>query len=679
MMVAIAWMAAGGGTCHAERDSTELATEWKFVQGDAGLAATTGTWEEVTIPHTWNALDAERGKVGNPTLPDGYYRGACWYARTLDIPASWKGKRVFIRFEAASMVAKTYLNGQLLGEHRGAFTAFCYELTGGLKYGAENELRVQVDNSHQEDVPPLAGDFNIDGGIYRPVHLIVTDPVCITPLYFGSPGVFLTEKAVSAEAATVEVKTLVSNGEEGRATVTVSARITDAAGESVASLSSDGEIEAGGTNAITETITVPHPTLWQGRTNPYLYTATIDVLRDGQVVDEVTQPLGLRTFALSAENGFQLNGVKYPIHGVDRHQDMRDKGWAISPEDHERDAKIMLEMGVTAIRLAHYPQSEFFHDLCDHNGILLWNEVSLVDMIRDTPEFGANAEQQLRELILQRYNHPCVAFWGLFNELGNKPGPAPDALLKRLKGVVNELDQTRLIVAASDKQNRSYNLIPDWTCFNGYPGWYGKGVAQDMGAFIDQRAQEIGKPIGISEYGAGGNPEQHQEGPPQKVDNKGQFHPEEYQSYVHEIDWGQIQNNPKVWGSFIWVMFDFSSAIRNEGAKPGVNDKGLVTQDRKIKKDAFYFYKANWTTAPMVYIASRRMTPRKMATTEVKVYTNCGEVSLTVNGQAIGTAKPDAVHVCRWENVTLQPGDNQIAVAATGGGAGDNCDWVLQP
>jgi len=660
----------------------EVDTGWKFIQQDAGVGApVTSTWEDVTIPHTWNALDAQKGKAGNPGLPEGYFRGPCWYVRKLDIPAGWKGKRVFIRFEAASLVAKTYLNGQLLGEHRGAFTAFCYELTGGLNYGGSNELRVEVDNSHREDVPPLAGDFNVDGGIYRPVHLIVTDPVCITPLYFGSPGVFLAEKAVGSDAATVEAQTLVSNGGPGPQKVAVRTQVADAAGKVVATVAGDAQVAPGATSPVTMTFTVAHPTLWQGRINPYLYTVTVDVLRDGNVVDEVTQPLGLRTVAITRENGFLLNGQRYPIHGVDRHQDLRDKGWALTPQDHERDARIMLEMGVTAIRLAHYPQSEYFHDLCDHNGILLWNEVSLVDMIRDGPDFAANAEQQLRELILQRYNHPSVAFWGLFNELGNLPGPAPDALLTRLKSVVNELDKTRVIVAASDKDHRSYNLIPDWTCFNTYPGWYGKGVAQDMKAYIDAHAQEIGKPIGLSEYGAGGNPAQHQEGPPQKVDNKGPFHPEEYQGYVHEVDWAQIQNNPNVWGSFIWAMFDFSSAKRNEGGAVGVNDKGLVTQDRKIKKDAFYFYKANWTSAPMVYIASRRMTPRKVATTEVKVYSNCAEVALTVNGRSLGAVKPDGERICRWENVTLAPGENRVDAVGTGAGerVADSCGWTLAP
>jgi beta-galactosidase len=202
-----------------------------------------------------------------------------------------------------------------------------------------------------------------------------------------------------------------------------------------------------------------------------------------------------------------------------------------------------------------------------------------------------------------------------------------------------------------------------------------------MKSYIDAHAQEIGKPIGLSEYGAGGNPAQHQEGPPQKVDNKGPFHPEEYQDYVHEVDWAQIQNNPNVWGSFIWAMFDFSSAKRNEGGAVGVNDKGLVTQDRKIKKDAFYFYKANWTSAPMVYIASRRMTPRKVATTEVKVYSNCAEVALTVNGRSLGAVKPDGERICRWENVTLAPGENRVDAVGTGAGerVTDSCGWTLAP
>ena len=667
-------------TLHAERQTIPLDSDWKFIKQNVDLTAATGNWENVNVPHTWNAQDGQLGKVGNPKLKDGYYRGACWYSRSLDVPEAWKGKRVFIRFEAAALVSKTYLNGELLGEHRGGFTAFCYELTPRLHFGAANDLRVQVDNSHQEDVPPLSGDFNVDGGLYRPVHLIVTDAVCITPLDLASPGVYLTTKLLDKEKATIEIKSLISNGGDSSANVTVEAEIKDAAGKPACTLSSEQNIGENKTEPVTLTLTIPKPRLWNGRKDPYLYSATVRVIRNGKMVDELSQPLGLRTFAISQEQGFLLNGEPYPIHGVNRHQDRIDKGWALSHSDQDEDAQIILDMGATAIRLAHYPQSEYFHGLCDRNGLLLWNEVSLVNAIRATPEFSANAELQLRELILQRYNHPSAAFWGTFNELENQKTPPPDSLLQRLKDVIRELDPSRIDVGASNHNARAYNKIPTGICFNTYPGWYGNGMPDEIAIYIDDRAKEVGKRIGISEYGGGGNPFQHQEGPPQKIDQKGQFHPEEWQSYIHEREWRVMQGNPKLWGTFLWVMFDFASAGRNEGGHPGLNDKGLVSQDRKVKKDAYFFYKANWNPEPMVYIASRRSTQRKLASTEVQVYSNCAEVELKVNGKSLGTMKPDDIKVVRWPGVTLQPGNNTIEVVGQSDGktVADSCEWVLE-
>ena len=667
-------------TLPAQRVSTELATGWQFIKEDVDLAAATGTWQNVTIPHTWNAQDELRGKAGNPTLKDGYYRGACWYALSLDAPECWKKKRVFIRFEAAALVSKTYLNGAFLGEHRGGFTAFCYELTPYLHFGGANDLRVQVDNSPQEDVPPLSGDFNIDGGLYRPVHLIVTDPVCITPLNFASPGIYLTTKFLDRDKATVEIKSLVSNGRDSSVTVTVESEIEDAAGHVVATNSSKSVIEPRQTLPVIQTVSIATPHLWNGRKDPYLYSAIVRVFGAGQELDEATQQLGLRTLAISQAQGFLLNGDPYPIHGVNLHQDYADQGWALTPADHDQDAKIILDMGATAVRLAHYPQSEYFHDLCDRNGLLLWNEVSLVNEIRDTPQFSANADLQLHEMILQRFNHPSAAFWGTFNELENAKTPSPDALLQHLKAVIHRLDPSRIDVGASDHRPRAYNTIPTAICFNVYLGWYGRDMPDALPKLIADCAHEVGKRIGISEYGAGGNPFQHQEGPPQKIDPNGQFHPEEWQAYVHERDWAIMRDNPNLWGTFLWCMFDFPSAGRNEGGHPGLNDKGLVTEDRATKKDAYFFYKANWNPEPMVYLASRRSTLRHFATTDVKVYSNCAGVELTVNGQSLGVQSPDEIKIARWTNVTLRPGSNHIEAAAVGPSSktSDSCDWALE-
>ena len=408
------------------RQDQILTDGWKFIKEDAGLTAAADAWQSVAIPHTWNTKSADAGDhKGDPHFKSSYYRGACWYAKSLDVPADWRGKRVFIRFEAASLVSKTYLNGQLLGEHRGGFTAFCYELTPLLRFGA-NDLRVQVDNSMQKDVPPLAGDFNVDGGIYRPVHLIVTDPVCISPLDMASPGVYLTTKSLTDAAAQIEVRTVVSNGGTSPAQLQVKTDLADADGKIVATQTQPASVEAGKTQEVLSRVNLASPHRWNGRKDPYLYTATVSLVRGADTADSVAQPLGLRTVEISEEKGFLLNGQPYPIHGVNRHQDWGDQGWAATPANFDEDAQIMLDMGVTAIRLAHYPQSDYWHNLCDHNGILLWNEVPLRQGVNNTPEFNANAEQQLREMILQRYNHPSVAFWGLCNEIGIKKGtPGP--------------------------------------------------------------------------------------------------------------------------------------------------------------------------------------------------------------------------------------------------------------
>jgi beta-galactosidase len=672
-------LSTASGVAAIRQDQT-LADGWKFIKEDAGLTAATDNWEAVTLPHTWNTVSADQGDhKKDPHYKNGYYRGACWYVRTIDVPAGWQGKRVFLRFEAASLVAKTYLNGQELGEHRGAFTAFCYELTPLLHPGA-NELRVQVDNSGQKDVPPLAGDFNIDGGLYRPVHLIVTDPVCISPLDLASPGVFLITKSLNDSSAQIQVETMVSNGKTSPVQVQVRTDVSDASGAIVATQTQPGLVEAGKTKPILVDLNIPHPHRWNGRKDPYLYTATVSLLAGAGISDSIDQPLGLRTVEIIEQQGFLLNGKPYPIHGVNRHQDWGDQGWAASAADYDEDAQIMLDMGVTAIRLAHYPQSDYLHNLCDHNGILLWNEIPLVNLISNKPEFAANAEQQLREMILQRYNHPSVAFWGLFNELGLSSTPAPDALLQHLKAVVQELDPSRLIVCAIYGGHRTYDTIADHPCFNRYPGWY--AGLNNVDSFLQQDSTEAGKRIAFSEYGAGANPapSQQQEGPLTQG-RAGKLHSEQWQVHVHEVLWDRFKDDPRLWGTFAWCMFDFQSARRHEGGFAGVNDKGLVTEDRKIKKDAYFFYQANWTDKPMVHIASSRLTPRRQAITPIEVFSNCDKVALSVNGSPLQPVSPDNVRVFRWPAVTLQPGKNEIkAIATTSQGElTDSCEWVVDP
>ncbi len=668
----------------AQREEQTLAGGWKFLGGPAAHLPpvsedapplVTEQWQTVTVPHTWNAVDGQDGKPG-------YWRGAAWYEHPLAVPTSWKGKRVFLRFEGASLVSDVYVNGQHLGQHRGGFGAFCYEVTPSLRFDGQDDLKVRVSNARVSDVAPLSGDFTIFGGIYRPVHLFATDPVCVSPLDFASPGVYLTLKSVHREEASVEARTLVSNSLAAPASVRVETQITDAAGEIAAAQAEDVTIAAGQTQAVTQALRVADPHLWQGRTDPYLYAVTVRVLHGDTLLDSVVQPLGIRTVAITDKDGFLLNGAPYPIHGVSRHQERQDEGWAISAADQAEDAQMILELGATAVRLAHYPQSDDFYDLCDHNGLLLWTEIPQVNEIRLTPEFQANAEMQLREMILQHYNHPSAAFWGLSNELAGPYTHSAVPELKHLKAVAQSLDSSRLLVSAAISGVYPIGHVPDWLGYNTYPGWYGsQGKPDAMTRTIARISTAFGKRIAISEYGAGGNPAQHEEGHLTQPKDSGPFHPEEWQTFVHERDWHQLAHNPHLWGTFLWTMFDFAADARHEGSTPGLNDKGLVTHDHKLKKDAFYFYKANWNPEPMVYIASRRMTPRTQAVTQIKVFSNCPQVELRVNGQSLGTAAPDDVHVFRWESVRLQPGINRIEVTGQRGAQEirDDCAWVLEP
>ena len=722
---------------HAEREVQHLTQDWKFIRQDVDLYANTKKWEAVTVPHTWNALDGQAGpaeisskqetpeqaaaatqvwmaeieasKAKDSHTKKGLYEGACWYARKLEIPEDWEGKRrVFIRFQAACLVARVYLNDAFIGEHRGGFTAFCFELTDYLKFGNKNELRVQVDNSRREDVPPLFGDFNLYGGIYRPVDLIVTDELCISPLDYASPGVYMTTKSLNDSQAVVEVRTLVSNGQKpvlasksedqtpGAETtkttkgkkdyirpppvrITLSTQIQDKSGQIVAQDSKENDVPSEEVVPFIQTLKIKDPHRWNGRLDPYLYRVVVTVQREGSAVDQVIQPLGLRDFAIKEGQGFYLNGKPYPVLGVNRHQDIRNKGWALSAQEEENDAKLIQEMGANAIRNAHYPQSQNWHDIHDRLGTLLWDEIPLVNVTRNTRAFWQNTEETLREMVSQLYNHPSSIWWGLFNELGTRPMPPSDEQLKHLQAVAKELDPQRFVVAASCKYNQSFNLVTEQMAFNHYPAWYHDSAPSEMKNFVEKRSKSVKKPIAISEYGAGGNIAHHTEGAPVRPEPRGPFHPEEYQSYVHEGDWAAMKDDPLIWGTFIWNMFDFACRGRKEGNVPSLNDKGLITHDRKIKKDAFYFYKANWNPEPMVYLTSRRATARKEPITEIKAYSNSPEVELFVNGVSVGKAQPNSFKICRWEQIKLKPGSNSIRVVAPSEKITleDSCVWRL--
>jgi beta-galactosidase len=676
LVIAAASVAFGG-----PQNVTAITDGWKFVRADANGAEAPGfddsSWMVVSVPHTWNDKDTLKG--GN------YYRGPAWYRVKLAIPESAKGKRVFVHFEAASIVADVYFNGVRLGQHRGAFTAFCYELTPHIRWNGENVLAVRVDNSSFKDVAPLSGDFNMFGGIYRPVWLVIKSSVCITPLDYASPGIYLKQTKVSKEEAIVDVLAKVSNGLDERATV--QSRVSIIGSNSIIVAQAEGEVQVqpGQTKSVNHRIRIENPRLWNGRKDPYLYEVKVELLCDGKVVDEIggtLGALGLRYFSVDVNKGFFLNGEPYPLHGVNRHQDRIGRGWAISYADQEEDANLILEIGATCLRLAHYPHSNYFHSLCDKNGLVVWAELPLVNQVFDTPEFRENAKQQLTELIRQKYNHPSIMLWSLYNELGNSGKcDDPRVLLNELQSLAKQEDPTRLTTAASNDPSSRWpgvRAIADLIAWNTYPGWY-RGIPPQMAQDIDKYKRDANdKPVGISEYGAGASIKHHEQNMKKGLRTDGPWHPEEWQAIVHEETYAAIEARPYVWGSYVWAMFDFASAWRREGDANGINDKGLVTADRKTRKDAFYFYKAKWITEPLVYITSRRHVERDDPNTAVKVYSNCDSVELKVNGQSMGNVSGKGC-IFKWPDVRLKEGRNTIEAIATRNGktCTDRCEWRL--
>lgn len=657
----------------AQRENILINQDWNFRfshQVDKNSS------RRVDLPHTWNAQDALSGK------PD-YKRGIGNYDKKLFIRSEWKGKRLFLRFEGANCVSNVFINGKQIGEHRGGYGAFIFEITDKVNYGKDNTVLVRVNNGEQLDVMPLVGDFNFYGGIYRDVHLLVTEDICISPLDYASPGVYLFQQHVGEKQAAVLARINLSNGTEHPRQATLRLQVKE--GDKVVYQADKKVTVAPHTSVQPEemSFTLLNPRLWNGREDPFMYQTVITLVKDGKEIDKVEQPLGLRYYATDADRGFFLNGKHLPLHGVCRHQEWAEVGNALRPMHHEEDTRLMLEMGVNAIRLAHYPQATYMYDLMDRNGIVTWAEIPFVGPggyadkgFVDQPSFRENGKEQLKEMIRQHFNHPSICFWGVFNEL-KENGDNPLEYIKELNVLAHQEDPTRPTTSASN-QGGAINFITDNIAWNRYDGWYGATPAT-LASWLDKTHQahpEI--KIAISEYGAGASI-YHQQDSLVQTSPGSWWHPENWQTEYHIQNWKIISERPYVWGSFVWNMFDFGAAHRTEGDRPGINDKGLVTHDRKVKKDAFYFYKANWNPEPMVYIAGHRSVNRVKPVTEVQIFSNCAEVTLKVNGQIIKKMQPDGVKVCIFKDIRLKKGENNIEVSAKNGKRviTDACCWIL--
>ncbi|MFR5876448.1 MAG: glycoside hydrolase family 2 protein [Eubacterium sp.] len=573
--------------------------EIKIINKDWQFSKDKNSWTDVDLPYTWNGIDGQDG--GND-----YYRGKCYFKKEIDA-SDMSGDEVYLQFDGVNSSAEVFFNGGLICTHDGGYSTFRVKLPSIC-----GELIISVDNSPNDYVYPQQADFTFYGGIYRDVSLVSVRETHFDLDYFSAPGIMITPVV----SGSVEVQAY-ADGE-------VKFEIIDA-GNVIS------EAVASGKNPSAK-LNIENPHLWNGTIDPYLYTAKATLLVDGESVDEVSSRFGIRSFEIDPQKGFILNGNEYPLRGVSRHQDRPEIGNALLPEHHKEDIDLICEMGANTVRLAHYQHSQVFYDLCDEKGLIVWAEIPYIS--RHMPNGVDNTKQQMTELICQNYNHPCIVTWGLSNEI-TMAGANDKSLLDNhhmLNDLCHKLDKTRpttMAVLSMCNIDEPYVHISDIVSYNHYFGWYGGSTAMNGPWFDEFHKKYPNKPIGLSEYGCEAlnwhtsNPEQGD-------------YTEEYQAYYHEELIKQIMDRPYLWATHVWNMFDFAADARSEGGENGMNHKGLVTFDRKYKKDSFYAYKAWLSDEPFVHICSKRYVDRAEDVTKVTVYTNQNEVELFANGISVG-------------------------------------------
>ena len=615
------------------RKIINLNNNWKFVKLNLGPdEAMRAEGVKVDLPHTWNNIDGQDG--GND-----YDRGAYWYVKTIDRPA---GERIYLEFLGVNSTADVYINGQLVTHHDGGYSTFRANVTD--VPGDRLAIAVRADNEVNEHVYPQTADFTFYGGIYRDVNLITVDENHFDLDYYGGNGLMVTP-TVDGKDGLAEVKTFVTGKGEVKVT------IYDAECKAVA----EG----------TDKLTVKNVRLWDGRNDPYLYKVTARLYVSGRVVDEVSDRIGFRTFVIDPKKGFILNGKEYPLRGVCRHQDRLGLGNALTRAEHYEDMEMIKEIGSTTIRLAHYQHDRYFMDLCDEAGMCCWAEIPYIS--RHMEAANDNAMDQMKELIVQNYNRPSVVTWGISNEITMKKASRDRyEFHKKLDEFCREFDPTRPTVIANFVMCGIHNKIShitDVASFNLYYGWYAPFTPMTGIVLSGFHRWYRHTPVGLSEYGAECMPHLHS-AHPRRGDST-----EEYQVIYHERILKIIEKRPWIWATHVWNLFDFGSDGRDHGGDPGKNHKGLISFDRKLKKDSFYLYKAHWSKEPFVHIAGKRYENRHEKTTTVRVFCNAGEVKLTNNGKEISCKKTDGKdYIFKFK---LDSGANDLV--ATCGGLKDTC------
>lgn len=625
------------------RNIINLNQSWRFKQEDAGLPQTLPSdWAEVNLPHTWNAVD---GHDGNGS----YDRGKYWYAKSFDTPRQpLAGGRVYVEVLAAGQQATVYVNGTEVTYHEGGYSVFRADITDLCKDEGENLLVIACSNENKSSVYPQSADFTFYGGLYRGVNLISVPEVHFDLDYYGGPGVMVTPKPCDCGGASFELEAFVKNPDEN---FTVMYAVKDAEGQEVA-----GAVRPADNTKVT--VYVPDAKKWE-IDDPYLYTVTATLQRRNEAYDEINIKAGVRSFSCDPDKGFIINGKEIPLRGVSRHQDQMYKGNALSREDHYDDARIIKELGANTIRLAHYQHSQDFYDACDELGFVVWAEIPFISVMNPDPDAHQNCISQMKELIIQNYNHPSICFWGISNEI--LIGGISEKLVenhKELQTLCKELDPTRLTTIAHVSMtpvDSPVHHITDVESYNHYFGWYG-GKMEDNGPWMDN-FHKVHPDIclGLSEYGCEGIITYHGPNPACKD------YSEEYQALYHEHLAKMLDERPWIWSSHVWNMFDFGCAARDEGGVAGRNNKGLVTMDRRTKKDSYYIYQAYWSKKPMVHLCGRRYAQRAGDTTQIRVYSNQPQVALYMDGNLVEEKTGEKVFVF---DVALKDGFNIIGAVA---------------
>ena len=593
------------------RTIVNINRKWAFTKQATEVPAELPTlWDWVNLPHSWNGIDGQDG--GND-----YHRGTCYYAKDIQKADLPKSDRYYLEINGANSSAEVYLNGEKLASHDGGYSTWRVDITEKLQQ--ENLLVIAVDNAANDRVYPQVADFTFYGGLYRDVNIICVNESHFDLDYYGGPGIKVTP-VMEGALANVEVEVYVTNTKMGQY---LQYTVYDAAGDVVANIAAD-ETKVN--------FTIENAHLWHGRKDPYLYTVAVHLVEGKEILDTVSARFGCRSFVIDPDRGFILNGEEYPLRGVSRHQDRWGIGNALLPEHHIEDMDLICEVGATTIRLAHYQHDQFFYDLCDECGMVIWAEIPYIS--NHMPGGRENTISQMKELIVQNYNHPSIVVWGLSNEISMKGDTDPDLIENHniLNDLCHDWDKTRpttMAVVSPCPMDSPYVRIPDTVSYNHYFGWYGGDTSMNGPWFDKFHAKYPNQPIGCSEYGC--EALDWHTSDPQQGD-----YTEEYQAYYHEELIKQLFTRKYMWATHVWNMFDFGADARNEGGENGQNHKGLVTFDRKYKKDSFYAYKAWLNPEPMIHLCGKRYVDRVEDVTKVTVYSNQPAVELFANGESLG-------------------------------------------